>query len=241
MSFLLGPLEAGLSAAFESKPDVPNFHWTDLVQQQLDTAQGNLDVLPRSEALGTDFNAFMRGERAKTLAGIPGLSDIEGATTANLKSWLAGELPADTQSAIQRAANAKAYGGGYGGSGMGANLTARDLGLTSLDLSQRAVPLANQYMGQEYAMRKTPEFDPSSMFLDPRFSAQFNAAQSGQQMQWDWLRNRVNAQPEPWQQSIMSSIQQGGAMGDQLLGAWGGNAAGGASRGGSFNINDLVF
>lgn len=227
MSFLGAPLEIGLSALFENKPDVPQFHWTDLLQQQLDTTQGNLDVLPSAEKLGAGVNDFMRGERAKTLAGIPGLGDIESETAANLKSWLRGELPSDVSSAVQRGANARAYAGGYGGSGMGRNLTSRDLGLTSLDLSRSAVPLAGQYAANEYAMRKTPEFDPAAMFMDPMAAARFNAAQSAQQWQRDWLANRVAAQPEPWQQTLMTDVNQGGSMLDSLASTLGGRILGG--------------
>lgn len=238
MSFLLGPIEAGLSAAFESKPDVPDFQWIDLAQQQLDTAKGNLGVLPQAEELGGQVNAFMRGERAKTLAGIPGLSDVEALQLGNLKSWLRGELPADVASQVQRRANAQAYAGGYGGSGMAGNLTARDLGLTSLQLAQSAMPMANQYTQQQYNMRATPEFNPSSMFIDPMAAAQFNSAQRNQQFQRDWLANRIAAQPEPWQQSIMSSVQQGGAMGDSLFGSFGGGMLGGiGGSGGNMMTN----
>ncbi len=234
MPFAGGAISAGLAAAFESKPDVPDFHWTDLVQQQLDTTQGNLDVLGKSEQLGTGVNDFMRSERAKTLATIPGMADIEGQTVANLKDWLSGNLSQGTTSAVQRGANAKAYAGGYGGSGMGRNLTSRDLGLTSLQLQQSAVPLASGYMGQEYAMRKTPEWDPSSMFINPMQAAQFNAQQSQQQWNRNWLANRIDAQPEPWQQSLMDSWNSGMSMADSIGSSYlGGMAGGGAKPGAS--------
>lgn len=232
MSFTLGPIEAGLSALWEHKASVPEFHWTDLVQQQLDTTAGNLGVLPKAEQLGAGVNDFMRGERAKTLTGIPGLADIEGQTTANLKNWLAGNLSPDLVSQISRGSNARAFAGGYGqpGGGMKRNLEARDLGLGSLQLAQSAMPLASQYMNQEFAMRRTPEFDPTQMFINPMQAAQFNAAQRGQQWNRDWLANRIAAQPQPWQQSIMNSIAEGGAMGDSMLSTMGGGMLGGMGK-----------
>lgn len=231
MGFFTAPLDIGLSAAFESKPDVPDFHWTDLVQQQLDTAAGNLGVLPQAEQLGAGVNDFLRSERSKTLAGIPGLEDIENQSVANLKSWLAGELPGDVQSAIQRGSNATAYAGGYGGSGMGRNLTARDLGLTSLQLQQSAMPLARAYTGQEASMREVPEFNPASMFINPMQAGQFNAQQAAQQWNRDWLNNRVAAQPEPWQQTLMSDVNSLDAMLGTGVGTVGGAAAGAAASG----------
>lgn len=234
---------------------MPQYHWTDLLQQQLDTTQGNLDVLPSAEKLGAGVNDFMRGERAKTLAGIPGLGDIESETAANLKSWLRGELSPDMASQISRAANARAFGGGYGGGGpvagtaptMKSNLTARDFGIGSQQLQQMAVPMGQQYAMNEYNMRKTPEFDPSSMFLDPRFSAQFNNMQNQQQYQRDLLAAKIAAQPEPWQQSLMNSTQSLGGMMDSALALYGGGMMGGipgmggrtgSAAGGGFNMNN---
>lgn len=225
MGFLTGPLDVGLSALFESKPDVPNFQWVDLAQQQLDTAKGNLGVLPQTEELGGQVNAFMRGERAKTLSGIPGLSDLESQQLGNLRSWLRGEISPDVASQVQRHANSQAFAGGYGGSGMAGNLAARDLGLTSQQISQSAMPMANQFTQNEYAMRATPEFNPSSMFINPMQAAQFNASQQNQQWNRDWLANRVAAQPEPWQQTLMSDI---GSL-DALIGTAGSQAAGAAA------------
>lgn len=219
MGFITGPLDIGLSALFESKPDVPSFHWIDLAQQQLDTAAGNLGVLPQAEEMGGQVNQFLRGERAKTLAGIPGLSDLESLQTGNLRSWLRGELPADVAAQVQRRANSQAFAGGYGGSGMAQNLEARDLGLNSLQLMQSAMPLAGAYTSREAAMRQIPEFNPASMFLDPMRAAQFNAQQANQQFQRDWLANRVAAQPDPWQQTLMSDV---GSL-DALLGTAGGS------------------
>lgn len=204
----MGLLSSVVSAFTESKPEVPDFRLVDLVDQQMKTAEGNLGVLPQTEKLGTGVNTFLRGERAKTLSGIPGLEDIEGGVVGNLKDWLAGRISPELSSQVMRTANAKAFGGGYAGSGMGRNLVARDLGLTGLQLQQSAIPMAQNYLGNEYRMRAVPEFDPSTMFLSPQFSAQFQAAQNQGQFSRDWLANRIAAQPEPWQSSLMTGLDQ---------------------------------
>lgn len=235
MGFTLAPIEAGLSALWENKPEVPDFHWTDLVQQQLQTAEGNLQSLELGEQIGSDVNDFMRGERAKTLAGVPGLDDLETQTVDNLKRWLSGELGDDLTSTVQRGANARAFSGGYQGSGMGRNLEARDLGLTGLQLQQSAVPLAGQYMSGATGRRAIPEWNPASMFINPMAAAEFNARQSNQMFNRDWLAERIKNQPEPWQQSIMDSTAAASAAGDQLLMSYAGMAMGspGGMMGGS--------
>ena len=52
----------------------------------------------------------------------------------NTNSMLRGELPEDVKSQIARSAAFKSMTGGFGGSPMASNLTARDLGLGSLEL-----------------------------------------------------------------------------------------------------------
>lgn len=237
MGFLTGPLDVGLSALFENKPDVPDFHWTDLLQQQLNTAQGNLDVLPQAEQLGTRTNDFLRSERAKTLSGIPGLGDIEGQTASNIKSWLRGELSPDVTSQVNRATNARAFEGGYQGSGMGRNLNARDLGLTSQGLQTQGVGAGETYAANEAAMRRIPEFNPASMFLDPYQSAKFNADQSAAAWNRDWLSNRVQAQPEPWQSALMSDVNGLDAYLGTTGAAAGGQYAGSMARGGGSPVD----
>lgn len=55
----------------------------------------------------------------------------------NANQELRGEIPADVQASIQRASAQNALTGGFGAdSGVGRNLTSRDLGLTSLNLTQ---------------------------------------------------------------------------------------------------------
>lgn len=59
---------------------------------------------------------------------------------ANTTSLLAGEIPTDVGNAIARTDIAKSMAGGFGiGSGMGRNLVARDLGLTSLGLQEKGL------------------------------------------------------------------------------------------------------
>lgn len=228
----MGFLTAPFAALWEDKPDVPDFNWTDLVQQQLQTAEGNLDVLPLSEQIGGDVNDFMRGERAKTLAGVPGLEDLETQTVENLKNWLRGDLGDDLTSAVNRGSNAKAFAGGYGRSGGGEsgmyrNLQRRDLAGAGLGLQQEATQLANQYLGGATARRAIPEWNPASMFVDPFQAAQFNAGQAGRQFERDWLESRIDAQPEPWQREILGGTQAIDSLIGEAAGKVGGAAAGG--------------
>jgi hypothetical protein len=62
-------------------------------------------------------------------------------------SLLRGELPPDLASQIQRNTASKALTGGYAGSQAARNLTARDLGRTSLDLQQAGAQQFSNIIG----------------------------------------------------------------------------------------------
>jgi hypothetical protein len=80
-----------------------------------------------------------------------GRTPLLQAAIAKAKADLAlgGRLDASTQNAVSRAALGKS--GQVGSLGLGRDMVARDLGLTSLDLEQRRLAAASQLGGQELA------------------------------------------------------------------------------------------
>lgn len=81
---------------------------------------------------------------------LPGFSQLQAQIGANANSFARGELPADVQSSITRAAAQRGIQGGFGFGSQGAsggalgNLNLRNLGLTSLDLSKYGTQLGMQ-------------------------------------------------------------------------------------------------
>lgn len=112
--------------------------WTQIspTQNQIDTAQGNLDALPSA-------NEFAKAANQSKLAELESLMGLSPDTLKqigeNIGSQAKGEIPTDVSDAVQRNAAVRSLGGGYAGSGMNRNLVARDLGLTSLQLTDRAL------------------------------------------------------------------------------------------------------
>lgn len=72
-------------------------------------------------------------------------------TKAEQDLALGGRLPADVQNAVSRAALART-GRGMGSLGLGRDVVARDLGLTSLDLERQRLAQASSLGGQELGM-----------------------------------------------------------------------------------------
>ena len=106
-----------------------------------------------SEAIGDQFgnfqgaselvrkiNDFSIGERQDFLdAAVPGYEARKSRTLDITDSFLRGEIPEDVQRAIFDNAAVRSISGGYGGSGLAGNLTARDFGLTSLGLMEKGM------------------------------------------------------------------------------------------------------
>lgn len=228
-----------LSALFEDKPSVPDYARVDLPAIQKETAAGNLGILPESIELGEGINQYMRGEREKTLSGIPGLADLEGKTAANLSNWASGNLGDDWTNNILRGVNAKGFASGAGSMGgpgsFTGNWAARDLGLSGLDIAMKAAPMTTDYLSGAYGRRAIPEYDPSFMMMSPQFAAGLQSQENQAMFNRDWLANRVKAQPEPWQQTLMGSVDEASSLFGSAASSAGGAAAGAAAGGGGMS------
>ena len=116
----------------------------------------------QAEGLETRRNEFARQELRRMLGEtIPGYEEGQAQRSRTALSLMRGEIPADVQEMISRSSAARAVGGGFGGSQFGRNLTARDLGRTSLDLMNLG--------GQQFAgiLGTTPRPEMANLMLNP--------------------------------------------------------------------------
>lgn len=91
---------------------------------------------PRAREMEAQRNAISRDQLLESLGiQIPGYQQGQAQRTLNAMSLLRGELPPDVAAQIQRKAAGQAVQGGYAGSAAGRNLVARDIGRSSLDMS----------------------------------------------------------------------------------------------------------
>ena len=125
---------------------------------ELDFAKVNNQVVAGSQAALPGAQKFVsqvnRGSMADINSvlesAIPGYSPMQKSRSDAVASMLRGELPSDVVGNVYRHSAAAALGGGYAGSPAGRNLTARDLGLTSLDLIGKGLT------GMQGIMSSTP-------------------------------------------------------------------------------------
>lgn len=94
-------------------------------------------LTPRTRELEAQRNAFNRAQLLESLGiQVPGYQEGQTQRTQNALALLRGELPPDVAAQVQRQSAGRALAGGYAGSQAARNLTARDLGRTSLALQQ---------------------------------------------------------------------------------------------------------
>jgi hypothetical protein len=98
------------------------------------------------QAMEKSQNTFNLAEIQRLMReSVPGYDEIIGSQSAAIQSYLKGELPPDVQAQVLRKSAGKSLMGGYAGSQMHTNLTARDLGLTSLELQTMGMPQSNAF------------------------------------------------------------------------------------------------
>jgi hypothetical protein len=204
---LIGDISGGdPSRIFGKRPDVAPFVPVDLSAETAKAVSANLENFDSITALLDKY--------------IPGFSDMLQQGTTNALSELQGKLPQDVQDQVQRSSAFAALQGGFGGTAMGHALTARDLGLTSLNLTQlggNAAQLWSQYAETGYG-----PFTISTGQQAGTTAANNAGTQATQQFQFN-----VDAAPDPATAGLFMLDQH---IGDQFM-SFGLGAAGGAIAG----------
>lgn len=234
-----------LQGVFGSKPTVPSLPPLTLEQEQQKAIAGNLAATPQAEQLVGAANQFSREQVNQMLrAVIPNYDQITQNISGNIASETAGQLPKDVQDAIQNSAAARSLGTGTGGGGMGRNLVARDLGLTSLQLTQQGLSSAESWLRTANAMYAPSMLNLTSMFVSPEQQAAFDVQERNYQFQREWMKSQVAAMPDP----VLAGINQeiyglmlayvggGGGGGYSGYKGFGGGGGGGMGMGGEDSL-----
>lgn len=233
---IAGALIGGAIGAFGTKPVVPNLKPISPDATQAATVAGNQANFADIAKLAAGVNTFNQDQlNALIDRALPG---ARAQIASNISSQLRGEIPKDVQSAIFRGVAERTAGGNaFGGGGFTGNVTARDLGLTSLQLTNNALSSAESWLAKATA----PTFDVTSMFFTPQQRLAFEQQQQGAQFQRDVMAAGVAAAPDPATAALGTEIDRffntaasvgmmaaGGAMG----GGGAGGLAGGIGGGG---------
>lgn len=209
----------GLLAA-GSKPKVPAFKPIDFQAEQKQAIQQNIEALKPATELAQKTTAAEQSQLEQQLRrAIPGYDQLVSQAGKNIGAALRGEISQDVQSQLQRSSAGRALTGGFGaGSGMGRALSARDFGLTSMQLQNQGLAQAQNFIQQQRTFGMAQPFSIGSMFITP--AQRVNALQNQQAAQYnrDMTAAQVAAMPDPKMAAIGQGIQSmGGVIGGSMF------------------------
>ena len=202
---LLGGLFGG------KKPKIPELKPIDFAGEQQKAIQQNIAAIePATELAKRTTEAEQTQLEAQLRRAIPGYDQLVQQASKNIGSALKGELSPEIQAQIQRSTAGRALAGGYGGTAAGRALTARDLGLTSMQLQNQGLAQAQNFIQQQRAFGMVQPFSVSSMFITP--AQRIGAIQEQQARQYgrDVTAAQVAAAPSPFQQSVGTALSNVG-------------------------------
>jgi hypothetical protein len=137
-----------------TKPEYWNLNIPDMATQSLEYGYQQAPAL-------NQFNmSQLQGLLGQAL---PGYQQMIGTAAGNTQALLSGQIPSDVQSQIQRTTAESAIAGGFAGSGAARSLTARDLGLTSLQLQQTGQSQMSSLIGTARNYLMPQPVNPTSL------------------------------------------------------------------------------
>ena len=207
-SLLGGLLSAG------KKVKVPELKPIDFEGEQRKAISQNVASLQSATELAQKTTAAEQSQLEQQLRrAIPGYDQLIAQAGSNIGASLRGEVSQDVQSQLQRSAAGRALGGGFGGgSGMGRALSARDFGLTSMQIQNQGLAQAQNFIQQQRTFGMAQPFSISSMFITP--GQRIGAMQQQQSAQYnrDMTAAQVAAMPDPTMAAFGSAISQAGGL-----------------------------
>lgn len=231
------------SQFLENEPGVPGFNKINPQGEQNKAIEGNLSALPKAQDLAGKVNEFNQAEMLKQIRNVlPNFDSLIGTNAANIGSQLKGEIPDDVAQNIYQSNVAKGLESGVGGGTQRTkNLTARDLGLTSLALKDKGFDSLNKWIGTARQQLSHPQMDVTSMFISPTTQLQFAVDERDKQFQRDMADSQVTSYYS-WESRMGRGLSQagsmvagaaGGGMGG-MMGGMGGGGGGGAPSTGAY-------
>ena len=197
-----------------SKPKIPELKPIDFAAEQKQAIQQNLAALEPATELAKKTTAAEQSQlEAQLRRAIPGYDQLVSQAGANIGAALRGEISPEVSAQVQRSTAGRALSGGFGaGSGFGRALTARDLGLTGMQIQNQGLAQAQNFIQQQRAFGMVQPFSVSSMFITP--AQRIGAMQQQQQAQYgrDLQAAQVAAMPDPTMAAFGSAISSAGGF-----------------------------
>lgn len=206
---------------------VPELRRVDTAREQRESIRQNLAAIePAAELSRKATEADQSTLEAQLRRAIPGYDRLISQASSNIGSALRGELSPEVTQQVQRSTAGRALMSGAGaGSGFGRALTARDLGLTSLNLQQQGLNQAMGFIQNQRSTGMVQPFSVSSMFVSPSQRINLALQENTMQLNRDMMAAQEAAKPDPMMAAIGGSLSNMGGMmfGGAMSGGIGGN------------------
>ena len=228
-----------LDSIFGSKPETIPYTPTDLGASELQAIMDNIDAWPQIENLGGLFENYMLNAFDTSgfdLGSILRQGGMETQTElSQADPLLHGKIPQDVIDQIQRSSAFTNLLSGSSGSPMGEANTARNLGLTSLDLINQGAGLvssAGQSARTFGGLASGLIMSPSGMMVTPQQQAALTMQNNLYNQATKQLQANIAAAPDPALNALNQWVEQ---VGGTILSSY---ATGGMSKGGNFKTSD---
>ena len=197
-----------------SKPKVPAFKPINFEAEQKQAIQQNIAALQPATELAQKTTAAEQSQLETQLRrAIPGYDQLVSQAGANIGAALRGEISPEVSAQVQRSTAGRALSGGFGaGSGFGRALTARDLGITSMQLQNQGLAQAQNFIQQQRTFGMAQPFSISSMFITPSQRINALSQQNQQQYNRDLQAAQVAAMPDPTMAAIGGALSSAGGF-----------------------------
>lgn len=217
----VGSLLGGLFGG--KKPKVPELKPIDFAKEQQQAIQQNIAALQPATELAQKTTAAEQSQlEAQLRRAIPGYDQLVQQAGANIGAALRGEISPEVSAQVQRSTAGRALSGGFGaGSGFGRALTARDLGLTGMQIQNQGLAQAQNFIQQQRTFGMVQPFSVSSMFITP--AQRIGAIQQQQSAMYgrDLTAAQVAAAPSPMQQAAQTAFTNFGGVAGGALSQYG--------------------
>jgi len=193
---------------------VPAFKPIDFEAEQKQAIQQNIAALQPATELAQKTTAAEQSQLESQLRrAIPGYDQLIQQASQNIGAALRGQVSPEASAQVQRSTAGRALSGGFGaGSGFGRALTARDLGLTAMQLQNQGLAQAQNFIQQQRAFGMVQPFSVSSMFITPSQRINALAQQNQQQYNRDLQAAQVAAMPDPTMAAIGGALSSAGGF-----------------------------
>lgn len=208
--------------------NLPGYQSVNVSNETRQAIQDNLGNLDKSSKLAGAASDIDQANLMKQLrAAIPNYDSIMAGGGKAIDSMLRGELSDEVKAQVARGAAQRSLAGGYGGTGMARNLEARDLGLTSLNLTQTGIDKAMGWLQTARATSVAGPTSVSSMFITPQ--NRIEAAFRNSENQYTSAMNQAFGKATPGMDAYYAQNLQ--RVGGQLMGGSMGGGGGGGGMG----------